>query len=189
VNDTALDDLARRLEELPREAWERPVPPPAPWPAEAQARARSGRLVLRPALAALAAAALVAVGVAGGVALSGDGGSGAPDDATRIVLDPLEGSAGAAGSAELAAGGATAKVSLSGLEPSGGDDFYELWLLGEDGELVSLGSFRVPLSGEAELSVPLPVDPGRFDFVDVSREPADGDPGHSSDSVLRGPVS
>jgi hypothetical protein len=39
------------------------------------------------------------------------------------------------------------------------------------------------------VEVELPVDPGRFSFFDISREPADGDPGHSTDSVLRGPVS
>ncbi len=63
-----------------------------------------------------------------------------------------------------------------------------MWLLGDDGELVSLGSTRVGASGAATLEdVQLPVDPGSFRFLDVSREPSDGDPGHSSDSVLRGP--
>jgi anti-sigma-K factor RskA len=79
-------------------------------------------------------------------------------------------------------------VRVTGLPPSRGGRFYELWLLGAEGELVSLGSFRVPASGEADISVPLPADPGRFAALDVSVEPADGDPGHSKRSVLRAPL-
>ena len=48
---------------------------------------------------------------------------------------------------------------------------------------------RVPESGEAELDVELPVDPGDFQHLDVSREPGDGGPLHSGDSVLRGPAA
>ena len=78
---------------------------------------------------------------------------------------------------------------VSGLRPNTDGDFYELWLLGERGELVSLGSFNVPDSGVAEIDVPVPVDPESFRYLDVSREPADGDPSHSTDSVLRGPTA
>ena len=54
--------------------------------------------------------------------------------------------------------------------------------------LVSLGSFRVPASGTAEVDVPLPVPVRDFAYVDVSAEPDDGDPAHSGASVLRGPT-
>jgi hypothetical protein len=47
----------------------------------------------------------------------------------------------------------------------------------------------VPASGEAEVTVPLPVDVSDFRFVDVSAEEDDGDPGHSGVSVLRGPTA
>ena len=47
----------------------------------------------------------------------------------------------------------------------------------------------MPESGEAELDVELPVDPSDFQFLAVSREPGDGDPLHSGDSVLRGPAA
>lgn len=50
----------------------------------------------------------------------------------------------------------------------------------------SLGSFRVPASGRAEIDVPLPVPVADFRYIDVSREPDDGNPSHSGDSVLRG---
>ena len=194
MSDRQLEDLARRLEELPREAWDRPVPPPAPWPAEetlAPARPRR-RLILRPLAAVAASLVLLAAGVGAGLLLSDDEeGSGEPGAApARVELKPVDGRAqGATGvvSLEPQAGG-SATVELSGLRPSKGGDFYELWLLGDGGELVSLGSVRVPDSGEVKLeNVQLPVDPERFSFLDVSREPGDGDPGHSSISVLRGP--
>jgi anti-sigma-K factor RskA len=94
---------------------------------------------------------------------------------------------GAAGAVDLRPrAGARATVTLRGLKPSTRRDFYELWLLGRDGATVSLGSVRVPPSGRARLAVRLPVDPRRFGYLDVSREPADGNPAHSTISVLRG---
>ena len=40
----------------------------------------------------------------------------------------------------------------------------------------------------ATLDVELPVDPKQFRYLDLSREP-DDDPGHSTVSILRGPVT
>jgi hypothetical protein len=200
VNDSSLDDLERRLEALPREAWERPVPPPAPWPVEEPAPRpglrdrRPGprdRLVVRPLAAAAASLVLLGAGLGAGLLLAGDDGSTGPGSApVRVELKPVgTGPRDASGVVELGPkAGGRATVRLSGLRPSERGDFYEVWLLGEGGELVSLGSVRVPGSGSATLEdVQLPVDPRRFRFLDVSREPDDGDPGHSSDSVLRGP--
>ena len=79
-------------------------------------------------------------------------------------------------------------MDVSGLAPSDGGAFYELWLLDDADRMVSLGSFRVPASGRAEIDVPLPVPVTDFRYIDVSREPDDGDPAHSGDSVLRGPT-
>jgi len=189
-----LDDLERHLERLPKEAWDRPTPPPPPWPAEeARPVRRRRRLVLRPVAAALASIALLAVGIGAGLVLSNDDddGAGGGGDLERVQLAPVVSAAeNAGGVAELRPeAGGRATVELSGLRPSGDRDFYELWLLGDDGELVSLGSVRVPESGNATLDVELPVDPKQFRYLDVSREPDDGDPGHSTISILRGPVT
>ncbi len=188
-----LDDLERHLERLPKEAWDRPAPPPPPWPAEEARPARRRRLVLRPVAAALASIALLAVGIGAGLVLSNDddGGGAGGGDLERVQLAPVVSAAeNAGGVAELRPeAGGRATVELSGLRPSGDRDFYELWLLGDDGELVSLGSVRVPESGNATLDVELPVDPKQFRYLDVSREPDDGDPGHSTISILRGPVT
>ncbi len=189
MSDKSLDDLARRLEQLPREAWDRPDPPPPPWPAEERPARRRG-LLLRPAAAVAASVVLLVAGLAAGLLLGGGDDDPAAPDGVQVALGPVEGRGeGASGEASLEReAGGRADVRVTGLRPSGSGDFYELWLIGDAGELVSLGSFRVPQSGTAELNVPLPVDPERFSFVDVSREPDDGDPSHSKVSVLRGPT-
>jgi anti-sigma-K factor RskA len=64
-----------------------------------------------------------------------------------------------------------------------------LWLLNSPEDLVSLGSFSVPASGEVDVTVPVPGDPDAFGALDVSVEPPDGNPAHSSKSVLRAPLS
>jgi len=191
VSERPTDELERLLEALPREGWERPEPPPAPWPPEQPWRVRAPGFSLRPLTAAVAAALLIALGVAGGVLVSGGDEPATVADGTTVALAPLgDADPAATGEATLTEGDAgEAVVSVSGLAPSSDGDFYELWLIGADGELVSLGSFKVPESGDAELRVNVPVDPARFAFVDVSLEPDDGDPGHSSDSVLRGPTT
>jgi anti-sigma-K factor RskA len=78
---------------------------------------------------------------------------------------------------------------VSGLPPTGPGSFYEVWLLDGPTRVMSLGGFRVPQSGDAEVTVPLPVDVADFRYLDVSVEREDGDPGHSGDSVLRAPTS
>ena len=80
-------------------------------------------------------------------------------------------------------------LDVSGLPQSGDREFYELWLLGEKGELIALGSFRVPPDGSSTIEVPLPVDPDRYRYFDVSIQPENGDPQHSGRSVLRGLTS
>lgn len=185
------DDIERHLEQLPREAWERPAPPPPPWAEEQRSRRRRG-VLLRPLPAIALSVALLAVGVGVGLLLGGDQDSAEPGEtAVTAQLEPVgKRGAGASGNVRLEPhAGGRATVKLTGLRPSSGQDFYELWLLGDDGQLVSLGALRVPESGSATAEVELPVDPARFSFIDVSREPADGNPAHSSISVLRGPAT
>ena len=106
-----------------------------------------------------------------------------------LALDPVEPLGGdAQGTATLSAQDGRATVQLRGLTPNADGDFYELWLLNSPDDLVSLGSFRVPASGDLDVTVPLPGDPDAFAALDLSVEPGDGDPGHSSRSVLRAPL-
>jgi anti-sigma-K factor RskA len=180
----ALRPVVTRLERLPAEGWEPAEPPPLrlPEPEAAAARPRR-RLVLRPAAAALCALALLAAGTGLGVLLDRD-----PAPATPLALQPVGGLDPAA-SARVGVNDDRVTVRVNGLSPTDGGQFYELWLLGADQQLVGLGSFQVPKTGEVTLKLPLPVDPSTFSYFDISLEPGDGDPGHSGVSVLRGPTS
>ena len=195
-----LRPVVTRLEALEPAAWDPPEAPAlAPLPGTAEpappAPAPAGppwwrrALVVRPLVAGALALVLLALGIGAGLLLDG-GGSG--DDAVSgrvLALDPVEPLGGDAhGTATLSAQDGRATVQLRGLTPNADGDFYELWLLNSPDDLVSLGSFRVPASGDLDVTVPLPGDPDAFAALDLSIEPGDGDPGHSSRSVLRAPL-
>lgn len=181
------------LSALPADAWDATTVPPLPdlppLPAtEPPARARWSLPAWRPLVAVAASVVLIGVGVAIGLVVADGGGD---DEGPPIALAAIgEGGAGASGRARVvSADDGGLRVSVSGLEPSAADGFYELWLLDGPERLISLGGFRVPASGAAEVTVPLPVEVNDFAYVDVSVEREDGDPGHSGVSVLRGPTA
>jgi hypothetical protein len=190
-----LRPIVTRLESLEREEWDPPEAPalvlprrPEPEPEPARAPRRRRRvLALRPLVAAGLALLLLAIGVGAG-RLLGEGGG--PDRGRVLALDPVEPAGGAAhGTATiLGRAGGRARFIVRGLKPSANGGFYELWLMNSADDLVSLGSFRVPASGKAEVTVPLPADPDGFAALDISAEPADGNPAHSASSVLRAPL-
>ena len=127
------------------------------------------------------AASLLALVVAGALlARSGSDDPAAPS--TTLVLRPLP---GVRGEAQLTLVGADAELRGSGLRPSGTHDYYEAWLADDRGRMVSMGSFRVGVDGRVDAHMPVAVDVGRYQLVDVSLEPDDGDPAHSRRSVLR----
>lgn len=180
-----LRDVAARVQALGREEWE-PAEPPALRVA-ARARRRGGRrwgapLVLRPAIAAAAAIALVVLGAAGGALLAGGRDGASPG--REVALAPVgDGPRGAHGDARL--GRATMHLMVSGLPRVDGGGFYEVWMLRDPAHLVALGSFRVGNDGRARVDLPVTASARRFPVLDISREPADGDPAHSGRSVLR----
>lgn len=180
-----LRPIVAELEDVPAEVWAEIPPLESVAPARVPAPRGRRRIVgLRPAFAAGLAAAAVAVVVA--VVLV----AGSREDEPTLTLAAVPGSGTAAtGSAELGGAGETATVTLSGLEPNQEGEFYELWMLNDADDLVSLGSFRVSEDGETEVELPVPVDPAEYAFLDISVEPDDGDASHSGDSVLRGPIT
>lgn len=98
-------------------------------------------------------------------------------------LDAL-GGAGIAGTARVydSDGERVLELRLDG--DAGGQGFREVWLLdAEAGELVSLGVLN---GTESTFTIPDGLDLGDFPIVDVSREPFNGDPAHSGDSIARG---
>jgi hypothetical protein len=187
-----LRPIVRRLESLERDEWEPPEAPALVLPGkrepERAPRRRRRVLTLRPLVAAGFALLLLAIGLGAG-RLLGDGDGGGRDRGRVLALDPVEPAGGAAhGTATILAHGGRARFVVRGLKPSANGGFYELWLMNSADDLVSLGSFRVPASGKAEVTVPLPADPDGFAALDISAEPADGNPAHSASSVLRAPL-
>lgn len=182
--------VAARLDALPPEAWDPPEPPPlriadlGTVGAARPARRRRWRLSVPVPVLAVASVALLAAGVALG-SLMGDDGPAAPRTERALALAALPEAPRAHGQAEVLTGGELA-IRMDGLPASRDGDFYAVWLLDASGEMIPIGSFRVGADGTATVRVPLPEDPSRFDYVDVSVEPGDGDPRHSGHSVLRG---
>ena len=68
--------------------------------------------------------------------------------------------------------------------------FYEVWLLDEDAKrLVSIGLLDLSQGTKAHFAIPDDIDLATYPVVDVSVEPADGNPAHSGDSVVRGTLA
>jgi anti-sigma-K factor RskA len=184
----AIRPLLGELAALPAEAWPEQPPAPAPAPSPAPRPRRAGRRwSLRPAAAFAALLAALLVGGATGAALNGGDDSPTPAPAA-ITLQPLDAPAAASGSVAMPSPEEMV-LTVSDLPPSQRGQYYELWLLDDAGRTVPVASFRVGAGGEASLRVPLPADPARYRYFDVSRQHASQGTEHSADSVLRGPSS
>jgi len=136
----------------------------------------------------LVAAAAAVVGVlAGAVVVNAIDQTPDPTVLASAVLDPLN-VADADGVAKLTEQGTSRNLSVDvrGLPPTNG--FYEVWLLDTSAQkLVSLGTLGAGDTGV--FPVPADLDVAQFPVVDVSREPLDGNPAHSKDSVVRGTLT
>ncbi len=191
-----LRPLVADLEALPEEAWgddsDIPALPDLPPisalspPADLAARRAARQLSLRPLAAVAASFIVLALGIAIGAVVTNRG----ADTGPPIALERFgEADPSASGTARVVASDGAMRLRVSGLAPSESDQFYELWLLDGPRQAVSLGSFRVPASGTANLTVPLPFPLTAYRFIDVSIEPADGVATHSGRSVLRAPTT
>lgn len=143
---------------------------------------RRTRFVL--AAAAVAAVLILVVGVA--VNLRRNNGA-TTEVVARAVLtgEGLDPGGSSTGSARLVRSAGVWKVDIDAddLPPLAPDTFYEAWLLGSTpGKLQSLGT----LDGDGGFVVPAGLELEAFPLVDVSIEPLDGNPAHSTKSVLRG---
>ena len=150
------------------------------WPPDGRRRGRT-RLVL---VGAIAAAIGVIAGVLGARVLGNDDVTPQQQPLASTRLDPLAGKTGD-GTADLLRVGTDTelRVGVSGLATPQG--FYELWLINTDGKrMVSLGVLD-PRTGGTFL-VPADLTAQGYRIVDVSLEPYDGKPQHSTDSVIRG---
>jgi hypothetical protein len=134
----------------------------------------------------LAVAAGVVAGVSGAVAFQAlETGSSTPEDSVIADAELSEfGATGTSGTAEIRDTDAARVVHISLDEPAEGSGFREVWLLNaQTGDLISLGVLN---GTESTLALPDGLDLRDYPVVDISREPLDGDPAHSSDSIARG---
>lgn len=140
----------------------------------------------RPVVAVVAAAALVAVAVAGTVwhhQASGD------VVVARATLDPLPSRSGR-GTAQVVRKNGGEQLSITVDTTVAGGGYEELWLINTDGRrMISLGV--VPSDGRATYPMPATLTGGMrgYVIVDISFEPFDGNSAHSGDSVLRGTLA
>lgn len=103
---------------------------------------------------------------------------------TPVPDGPLPPSDGQLGTAELvtARSGQQVRVDAPAL-PAPATTAYEVWLFGDDGRMVSLGTLA---DGSGSFTVPAGIDTAEYRTVDVSDEPPDGNPAHSGVSLVRG---
>ncbi|MEE6271842.1 anti-sigma factor [Georgenia wangjunii] len=132
----------------------------------------------------IAAAAFV-VGVGGTLAVQQLTAPGAPEVLASTDLDPLPGW-DASGSAVVEQVGDRLELVID--LPTGAVDGYrEVWLI--DRQVQRLVSVGVLTADEGRFALPDGLDITEFPIVDVSREPIDGDPAHSGDSIVRGDLT
>ena len=164
-----------------------PAGPPTPLPSReeraARKRERGGGSgwIRRPGvwLAAAAATALLAAGVFWSVQQNQP----AVTPLAQAELAPVDqhSATGSARVVETKDGQRTLEVRVDKNEARG---YQEVWLIAPDlSRLVSLG---VMTSESGSFAVPAGLDLGDYPIVDVSDEPVDGNPAHSSVSIVRG---
>lgn len=168
----AMEAMTGRLEELPANAWPRPMPP---------APRRSRRLRL--SLVAASLIVVLAIGIGIGELMAGGGSTGRATAA--LTLEPLEPGSTARASIEMP-DPETMVLDVSGLEPAGPGHYYEVWLMSSDTKLVPVASFSVNDEDKADIRVPLPASPAAYRYFDVSRQAKSDGTAHSGESVLRG---
>lgn len=151
-------------------------------------RDRRGGRPSRRAIVALSAAAAVAL-VAGGVGAAWIALRPAPvtvlASASLQAFPAWVGSTGEAVVEEEPGGGRVIALTLD--TPADLTGYREVWLMNSDAsQLVSLG---VVDGTSGTFTIPDGLDLSRYDVVDVSSEPYNGNPAHSGDSILRGHIT
>jgi anti-sigma-K factor RskA len=147
----------------------------------------------RPPLLALAAAAVLVIGLAVGIVASQGGSSNAPLATIRLVAvngGPAHGTA----TVRATSGGLTIDMTVEDLVPSRPGTFYTCWLVGPGDTLshpnrVSVGSFVVRGTAPVEVHWTTAANVRQFPQLGVTLEPDNGNPSHQGPKVLAGTVT
>jgi hypothetical protein len=156
--------------------------PVVPLPAQRRSRRQSVLL----AAAAGVVGLLIGVGV---TAVATSGNDDLPVVASTRLTVLADDSRG--GDAEVLSdgGGRVLELDVPTLTPDS-KGFYEVWLLDKDAKrLVSIGLLDLSQGTTARFPIPDDLDLATYPVVDVSVEPADGNPAHSGDSIVRGTLA
>jgi hypothetical protein len=145
-------------------------------------RRRSNRAARRSLQLAAAAAVLAVVTTIGVVAGRDDRG---PDVEAEVALAPLEGGATGAARLERLPDGSRRLALTEQVAAVPDGSYLEVWLIDPDSGLTRMVSLG-PAGSGSTFAIPSSIDPTTYRVVDVSIEPADGNPTHSGRSVLRG---
>lgn len=139
--------------------------------------------------------AMVLVALVVGLALGGSSEDPGPEDRADARLDAappvslMRAGAGpddASGLVRMVTGSdGRMMLRAHGLKPTGDRRWYELWMLRDADEMVSVGTFRVRPDGTVDARFRMTVDPSRYPTVDVSVQSAADGKAHSGRSVLR----
>ena len=139
-------------------------------------------LAMPPALAAMAAGALLAIGVGVGVLIERTPAPGG----TSITLRALPGeSPGTTAHARITPNGDLVLI-VHNLPASRSGTYYEAWLMTDATRLVPIAAFRTGAHGSAQINVPLPASASSYRYIDISLQHAGAGTAHSRQSVLRG---
>ncbi|MHA7279745.1 anti-sigma factor domain-containing protein [Arthrobacter sp. MDT2-2] len=103
----------------------------------------------------------------------------------QAELDPLPGFSGSGKATVSRADDGTRRldVDLAGATPEG---YRQVWLIAPD--LLEMYSVGLMDADQASFAVPADIDLARYPIVDISDEPLDGNPAHSSISMVRGTI-
>ncbi len=103
-----------------------------------------------------------------------------------IALEPLITGFPGQGTAVIEGTGADRRIKVTLRDMPPREEAYAVWLYNSIGDDLLLDS---AVGTNLTVDKPLPKDAAKYRFVDVSREPIDGNPNHSGASVLRIPLA
>lgn len=134
----------------------------------------------------VAACAALVVGVTGGILWERRGSEPQEAPIASATLVALPDWPDARGEARVKEVDGHRQVVVDLNAPTSADGYREVWLIASDlSGLVSLGV----LQGQTgRFDIPSGLDLEKYSLVDVSEEHFDGDPAHSGDSIVRGPL-
>ena len=156
---------------------------------EAQEAVRRRRLLAAGAGAAVLLALILFVWPVGLLTGDDDDGGDGGDQAAGAQQQQA-GNRGPGGIAVIAERGGKRQVIVqaAGLPPNKRREAYEVWLYNSPQDSRSLGAQVTDQRGTYQGAGPLPGDFGKYQFIDVSREPIDQNRAHAGQSVLRGRI-